>query len=131
MTDKSHVGSGMTTRIRSRQSTTDQHCKSVTEDSGIVEWFFPNTKQIGRDMVTERVEAYFNKCNSLPNHNQLKAEWARLKGKISTPYHPSLLDFIINKMKSETAQYTPNYKTSAQLKKAKFLLPFNIESETK
>lgn len=95
MTDKSHVESCMTTSPRSRQSATDQQSKSVTEDSGISEWVFPNTKQIGRDMVTERVEAYFNKCNSLPNHHQLKAEWAHYHQYNSSMFNPYLHIFSI------------------------------------
>ena len=130
MTDKTPVDSGMSTRLRSSKTTTDQQSNSVADESETPEWQFPETKSHGRQLVTNRVEAYFKNFNSLPNHDQLKAEWTRLKEKTSTPYHPSLLEFIINKLESKSVQYMPNYTTCVQLKKAKFLEPFSIDMET-
>jgi len=108
MTDKTPVDSGMSTRLRSNKTTTDQQSNSVADESETPEWQFPETKSHGRQLVTNRVEAYFKNFNSLPNHDQLKAEWTRLKEKTSTPYHPSLLEFIINKLESK---YTSCFDT--------------------
>ena len=75
MTETPPVESGMSTSLRSSKSTSNQLYKSIADDSETLVWKFPETKSHGRQLVTNRAEAYFQNFNSLPNHDQLQAEW--------------------------------------------------------